>query len=210
MTTQLDDIRRSFEEQLAGTGTPEALDELRIRYLGRKGLVAGLMKTLPTLSADERPAFGRGCNELKKSVEAALDEKAASLSAGPRKKRVGVDVTVPGVPVRLGHRHVIQQTLAEMISIFQRLGFSVAYGPEVEDEWHNFDALNTPPEHPARDRRDNFYITDDVLLRTQTSPVQIRVMEKQKPPSVSSPPDASIDPTPSTPPTRSCSTSSKD
>ena len=182
MQAELEDIWKRFEEQLAGAETPEVLEKLRIEYLGRKGRIGALMKQLPTLPAQERPAFGRNCNELKQAVDSALKQREGSLKTRPRTRRAGVDVTVPGIPVRLGRRHVIQQTLEEMIDIFQRLGFSVAYGPEVEDDWHNFEALNTPADHPARDRRDNFYITDNMLLRTQTSPVQVRVMEQQKPP----------------------------
>jgi phenylalanyl-tRNA synthetase alpha chain len=140
------------------------------------------MKTLPTLPAADRPAAGKRANEVKRAMEAACDDVLAKLSAGRPARRSDVDVTLPGVPVRLGRRHLISQTYAQMIDIFQRLGFSVAYGPEVEDAWHNFDALNIPPEHPARDRSNNFYITEGTLLRSQTSTVQIRVMEKQKPP----------------------------
>ncbi|HUV39532.1 MAG TPA: phenylalanine--tRNA ligase subunit alpha [Planctomycetota bacterium] len=183
MLAELDNLKDDFDAGLAGADSAEALDRLRVEYLGRKGKIGEVMKRLPTLSADERPAVGKRANALKREMEQALKTRGETLALAPAAKRTSaVDLTLPGVPLRLGHRHPITRTRDEMIGIFQRLGFDVAYGPEVEDRWHNFTALNIPDDHPAADPFNNFYITPDLLLRTQTSPVQIRVMEKQKPP----------------------------
>ena len=183
MLAELDNLKDDFDAGLAGADSAEALDRLRVEYLGRKGKIGEVMKRLPTLSADERPAVGKRANALKREMEQALKTRGETLALAPAAKRTSaVDLTLPGVPLRLGHRHPITRTRDEMIGIFQRLGFDVAHGPEVEDAYHNFETLNIPAEHPARDDGDNFYITDDVLMRTQTSPGQIRVMERQKPP----------------------------
>jgi phenylalanyl-tRNA synthetase alpha chain len=132
---------------------------------------------------EQRPAAGQLANRIKNDVSAAFEQlKGKILDVDRAKKKQFIDVTVPGVIPRIGKRHIITQTIDELLEIFARMGFSVAYGPEVEDEWHNFVALNIPAEHPARDPLDNFYIDDNTLLRSQTSTIQIRVMERQKPP----------------------------
>jgi len=179
---ELHNLESAFKDQLASVDSTEALENVRVEFLGRKGRLAKVMKGLPGLASAERPAVGKRANELKRSFEAAVRERAGSLETRPAAGRTPVDLTLPGVPLKLGHRHLIMQTLEEMVDIFQRLGFDVAYGPEVEDRWHNFTALNIPDDHPAADPANSFFATDDVVLRTQTSPVQIRVMEVQKPP----------------------------
>jgi phenylalanyl-tRNA synthetase alpha chain len=179
---ELDRLDKEFQSQLASAATSEALERVRVEFLGRKGRLAELMKTLPALSPAERPAAGKRANEVKCALVAALDERAKALASKAPARRAAEDLTLPGIPVRLGRRHVIMQTMVEMVDIFQRLGFDVAWGPEVEDTWHNFEALNIPLDHPAADPDNSFFLSDRVILRTQTSPVQIRVMETQKPP----------------------------
>jgi len=158
------------------------LEAVRVKWLGRKaGRITALLKSIPSVAAEERAAFGKAVNALKADVAARLAERESALGE-PRAERPAVDVTMPGRRPRLGRIHPTLRAMQEMIEIFGRLGFEVAEGPEVEDEWHNFVALNIPPEHPARDPLDNYYLTDDALLRTQTSTVQIRVMENRPPP----------------------------
>ena len=161
----------------------KSLEEFRIKYLSRKGLVMQMLSELGSLPREEKPQAGQLANRIKNDVTAAFERlKAMLLDAEQAKPQELIDVTLPGRPVRIGKTHVIIQTLNELLEIFGRMGFSVAYGPEVEDEWHNFIALNIGPHHPARDPLDNFYIDDNTLLRSQTSTIQIRVMETTKPP----------------------------
>ncbi len=177
-------------EQAAGQALAEleqvrdlkALEDFRIRYLGRKGLIMQLLSEVGRLPREEKPRAGQLANRAKNEVTAAFEHRKKVLEEAQKRTREIIDVTVPGVPLLLGKPHVITQTISELLDIFGRMGFGVAYGPEVEDEWHNFVALNIPPEHPARDPLDNFYIEDNVLLRSQTSTIQIRVMERTKPP----------------------------
>jgi phenylalanyl-tRNA synthetase alpha chain len=177
-------------EQAAGQALAEleqvrdlkALEDFRIKYLGRKGFIMQLLSEVGRLPREEKPRAGQLANRARNEVAAAFERRKRVLEDAQKQKRELIDVTVPGVPFLLGKPHVITQTISELLDIFGRMGFGVAYGPEVEDEWHNFVALNIPPEHPARDPLDNFYIEDNVLLRSQTSTIQIRVMEKTKPP----------------------------
>lgn len=160
-----------------------ALEEYRIKYLGRKGQITQMLSRIGKLPPEQKPQAGRLANKMKKEVAKAFEQlKTTLLQSQQEKTKEFIDVTLPGKPVRIGKTHVITQTLNELLEIFGRMGFAVAYGPEVEDEWHNFVALNIGPEHPARDPSDNFYIDDDTLLRSQTSTIQIRVMERTKPP----------------------------
>jgi phenylalanyl-tRNA synthetase alpha chain len=182
MLEQFEQLGKQALEDLTRVDDLKALEEYRIKYLGRKGSVMLLLGQIGSLSAEEKPQAGQLANKVKREVTAAFEEKKASLGQTQKVKRSSVDVTLPGVPVRIGKPHVITQTITELLDIFGRMGFGVSYGPEVEDEWHNFVALNIPPEHPARDPLDNFYIDDSTLLRSQTSTIQIRTMEKTKPP----------------------------
>ncbi len=159
-----------------------ALEEFRIKYLGRKGQVTQLLSQIGKLPPEQKPQAGQLANKVKNEVAKAFEQSKENLLARQEKPKELVDVTLPGIPVNIGKAHVITQTLNELLEIFGRMGFGVAYGPEVEDEWHNFIALNIGPEHPARDPSDNFYIDDNRLLRSQTSTIQIRVMENTKPP----------------------------
>jgi len=167
---------------LVAASSPEALEAARIEYLGQKqGKVKAAQERLRTLDPAGKRVYGQRFNGVKQSLEAALS--AARLRLERRSVAAGaIDVTLPGAVPRLGHRHPLTQTADELIDLFGRFGFSVARGPEVEDIHHNFDALNIPPSHPARDPLDNFYLSEDTMLRSQTSTVQIRVMEAQRSP----------------------------
>ena len=163
----------------------ETLEQIRIRVLGRKGQLTEVLRRLGALPPETRREIGRQANALKVRIEAALEERQQALRAerfGGLAVREAIDITLPGRPVQRGSLHPLTATLYEIVEIFQSLGFSVAEGPEVELDYYNFEALNIPKDHPARDMQDTFYVTDDVVLRTHTSPVQIRVMEVQAPP----------------------------
>lgn len=161
----------------------KGIEEFRIKYLGRKGLIPQMLSRIGKLSAEQKPRAGKLANKLNKQVCREFEQlkKQLQKSVGKPTEQL-FDVTLPGVPVQVGKPHVITRTINQLLEIFARMGFTVAYGPEVEDQWHNFIALNIGPEHPARDPLDNFYIDDETLLRTQTSTIQIRVMENTKPP----------------------------
>ena len=182
MLEQFEEVGQQALEELKTVADPKALEDYRIKYLGRKGQVTQLLSQIGALPREEKPKAGQLANRIKKEVTAAFEERKGALEATAKPAGPLQDVTLPGVPFHVGTPHVIAQTINELLDIFGRMGFGVAYGPEVEDEWHNFVALNIPPEHPARDPLDNFYIEDNVLLRSQTSTIQIRVMETTKPP----------------------------
>jgi len=167
---------------LEQVGDLPALEEYRIKYLGRKGSVTQLLSQIGALPKEDKPKAGQLAHKIKKDVTTAFEARKTTLEQSQGPKAPAVDVTLPGLDVNIGSPHVITQTISELLDIFGRMGFGVAYGPEVEDERHNFVALNIPPEHPARDPLDNFYIEDNLLLRSQTSTIQIRVMETHQPP----------------------------
>ena len=157
------------------------LEELRIKYFGRKGLLSTVMRGMGKLSEAERPIIGKLANEVRQNLTRAFEEVGESLNQQDREKQLtaeAIDITLPGRRPQLGKKHPITQILDRIQQIFRGMGFHVADGPEIEHEYYNFDALNTPADHPARDLQDTLYITDEVLLRTHTSPVQIRFMEK--------------------------------
>lgn len=182
MLEQFEQVGAQALAELQNVQDLKALEDFRIKYLGRKGLIMGLLSEVGKLPREEKPRGGQLANKTKNDVTAAFEERKKVLEGSQKQTRELIDVTLPGVPAQIGNRHVIMQTIDELLDIFGRMGFGVAYGPEVEDEWHNFIALNIPPEHPARTPSDNFYIEDDILLRSQTSTIQIRVMENTKPP----------------------------
>ncbi len=180
---RLEEFHKQALEELREAVQPDSLEQWRIRYLGSHGEVKALMQRLKDLPPDEKPAFGKRINEIKQELTREFQKakgRRADVETTARKK--SFDMTLPGAPVAIGHKHIITQTIEEIAEIFARMGFTVAYGPEVEDEWHIFDALNMPASHPARDPLDSFYITETVILRSETSNVQIRVMESQDPP----------------------------
>ncbi len=172
-------------EEIRAAADERSLDALRAKYLGRKGLVPALMKELKALPPEERPLAGRKANELKVAVQQALTERRRELAearAHPAAAAASFDYSLPGVWRGTGSRHPISSIIERAVEIFHGLGFTVAEGPDIETEYYNFDALNTPPDHPSRDPQDTFYLSDGRLLRTQTSPVQIRYMEAHPPP----------------------------
>ncbi|MCL2111402.1 MAG: phenylalanine--tRNA ligase subunit alpha [Clostridiales bacterium] len=165
--------------------TPAAVEELRIRYLGKKGEVTALLKSMGGLAPEERKSFGMQANKLKQDVEALLEAKQGVLAEAGQGLRLAaerIDVTEPGRIYEPGTKHMITITMDEISGIFMRLGYSITEGPEVETVFNNFDALNAAPDHPSRDMSDTFYITEDTLLRTHTSPVQVRTLMSQEPP----------------------------
>jgi len=168
-------------KDVAEANDAEALEQVRIRYLGRKGLLPEIMKGLRDADPSERPVIGQYANELKEALGSGLDARKKSFlldGAGDQ----GFDVSLPGSWRGIGSLHPVSRIMADAIRIFTRLGFTIADGPDIETEYHNFDALNTPDDHPSRDTQDTFWLETKQLLRTQTSPVQIRVMERQQPP----------------------------
>jgi phenylalanyl-tRNA synthetase alpha chain len=179
---ELESLEQFGIAALVAASSPEALETARIEYLGQKqGKLKAAQERLRTLDPAGKRVYGQRFNGVKQSLEAALN--AARLRLERRAVAAGaIDVTLPGAIPRLGHRHPLTQTADELIDLFGRFGFSVARGPEVEDIHHNFDALNIPPSHPARDPLDNFFLSEGTMLRSQTSTVQIRVMEAQRPP----------------------------
>jgi len=180
--SEIQSLRQEALHAIGAAADAGALEALRIEWIGRKGgRITALMKTIPTLPEADRAAFGQAVNELKAAVTERLDARKAALDTTPP-RGPGVDVTMPGRRLRLGRAHPITRATRELCEIFGRLGFEVVEGPEVEDEWHNFVGLNIPPEHPARDPLDTFFLKDNLVLRTQTSTVQIRIMENRKPP----------------------------
>lgn len=182
MLEQFEKIGKEALAALKNIEDSAAMEEFRIKYLARKGQVTEMLSQIGKFSAEEKPKAGQLANKVKKEVTAAFEQLKATLAKKQNKTADSIDVTIPGIIPNVGKSHIITQTTNELLEIFGRMGFDFAYGPEVEDEWHNFIALNINEEHPARDPLDNFYIDDTTLLRSQTSTIQIRVMENNKPP----------------------------
>ena len=183
--SDLDDLLNTAGSEIASISDLKALDDLRVRYLGKKGLVTEQLKSLGKLSAEERPAAGQRINEVKQAIQSQLEEKSAQLeesAVAEKLKSEAIDVTLPGRSSAIGTLHPVTITLRRIEKLFERYGFEVADGPEIEDDFHNFEALNIPPHHPARAMHDTFYFDDGLLLRTHTSSVQIHTMEDGKPP----------------------------
>jgi phenylalanyl-tRNA synthetase alpha chain len=170
---------------IGAAGDAAEVEAQRIKYLGKKGEITAILKTMGSLEPEARKELGLVVNKAKSEVESLIEGKKAEIENASKNTRLAaekIDVTEPGIAIPSGTRHMITQTIDEIVSIFSDLGFSVAEGPEVEDVFHNFDALNAAPNHPSRDMSDTFYITEDVLLRTQTSPVQVRAIMANEPP----------------------------
>lgn len=185
MKSEIEDIKRAFIEELKNTASSTDLNNLRIKYLGKKGILSLKLRILSELPPDERPIFGQQINECKRFVEEEIKNRDSFLRSEERKKSIAkeyVDITLPGKYVVPGRLHPVTQVMNEIVDIFTGMGFDVEVGPEVELDYYNFEALNIPKDHPARDMQDTFYISDDILLRTHTSPVQVRVMERKRPP----------------------------
>lgn len=185
MKATLERIHRDALAALEASQSEAEVEQLRIRFLGRKGELTEAVRSLRDVPSAERPAAGAYLNEVKDDVERRIEASLAALRVAARDRQIAaerIDVTLPGRHRVPGHLHLITQTLEEMVDIFVGLGFSVAQGPDIEDDYHNFTALNVPRDHPARDMQDTLFISEEYLLRTHTSPVQIRVMEQHKPP----------------------------
>lgn len=185
MKEALEQIGLRAREELASCHDMKELDELRVKYLGKKGELTAILKQMGGLSAEERPVIGQLANEVRAAIEAAVDTTLDTLKKDAVAKQLAaeaIDVTMPGKVIPVGKQHPLSRVLGEVEEIFMGMGFDIASGPEVEYDYYNFEALNIPKGHPARDAQDTFYITDNILLRSQTSPVQIHVMEQQKPP----------------------------
>lgn len=185
MKQQLEEIRKKAAAALSNLGSKEEIEEARIKFLGKKGELTALLKQMGSLSPEERPLIGQLANEVRTDIESSIAKRSAELKSILLEKQLKsekLDVTMPGKVKALGHKHPLSIVLDEIKEIFMGMGFDIAEGPEVELDYYNFEALNMPKNHPARDTQDTFYINDNVVLRTQTSPVQIRVMEKAAPP----------------------------
>ncbi len=178
-------LKASFQQESKATATLSELQQLKVKYLGKKGLVTTKLRTLSTISPEIRPVYGKTVNEVKVYIEEEIDRIESLLKSEEYKRRIfseAIDITLPGKFTPFGREHPITRILSEITAIFVSMGFEIAEGPEVEHDYYNFEALNFPKDHPARDMQDTFFISDDVVLRTHTSPVQVRVMEKRKPP----------------------------
>ena len=185
MKGKLEEIKTRAENDLKKITDEVSLQNLKAKYLGRVGVITDLLKGLREVPQSERPEMGRLINDSKSIIEDIFDEKLSIIKEDKKQKELleeKLDVTLPGRGFHLGAKHPVTQVMEQVVGIFEKMGFQVAEGPEVELDYYNFEALNIPPDHPARDMQDTFYISDDMVLRTHTSPVQIRVMEKQKPP----------------------------
>jgi phenylalanyl-tRNA synthetase alpha chain len=182
----LQQLRAEAEAAIGAAGSASELEELRVRYLGRKSQLTQALRSIGELPPEQRGAVGKEANEVRRALEGLVERRAAELEASELDRRLAedrLDVTLPGdPPMPVGHLHLVSQIRRQMEDIFVGLGFSVLEGPEVEYGYYNFTALNHPPEHPARQRQDTFYFRDSVLLRTHTSPMQVRAMEAQEPP----------------------------
>ncbi len=177
---ELESIRKEALASIDKASSSEEIEALRVKYLGRKGMIPLLLRTIRELPANERPRAGEMGNRVRQELEKGLELKTSALQDAVRRKIV--DITLPGRPFPRGKKHLITQTLDEILRIFCSMGYSVVYGPEVELDYYNFEALNIPKDHPARDMQDTFYISEQVVLRTHTSPMQVRTMEKGPPP----------------------------
>ena len=182
LVEKLEEALADATRRLADAGDAKEVEALRIEFTGRNGRIPAFMKEMRDVPADQKPAVGKTANEVKQAIQNAVEEATQRVEAAAETAAGGSDVTLPGRRIRRGHKHPISQVMDDTVDIFRRMGFIAADGPDVETEYHNFDALNTPADHPSRDIQDTFYLPDGRLLRTQTSPVQIRVMESQPPP----------------------------
>ena len=182
---ELSSLKKEFQDELESATDLSGLQQIRNRYSGKKGLLTSRLKALSSVPPDERPAYGKTLNEIKEFIESALQDRELVFKKSDKERRLlseRIDITLPGKYVPPGRKHPLNQVLSEIKDIFVSMGFGIEDGPEVELDYYNFEALNIPRDHPARDMQDTFYISEDVVLRTHTSPVQVRVMEKRRPP----------------------------
>lgn len=185
MRERLQQIQQKAIDAFTEVQDLKALDEIRVKYLGKKGELTQVLRGMKDVSSEERPVIGQLANEVRNTLETQLEEVKQILTEKAQEaklKQEVIDVTIPGRKKSLGHRHPMHIVLDEIKDIFLGMGYEIAEGPEIEEDYYNFEALNIPANHPAKDEQDTFYISGDFLLRTQTSPVQVRVMEKKQPP----------------------------
>jgi phenylalanyl-tRNA synthetase alpha chain len=182
LNISIDQIYQEALQELEAAADPLAIQDVSVRYLGRKGIITQFLRNVSKLPADQRPAAGKKANEVKNLLDAACKEALQKLETAVKKAKQGIDVSLPGRPAPSGSLHPITQINQRICDIFTNMGFEIAEGPEVELDYYNFEALNFPKDHPARDMQDTLFVSDDIVLRTHTSPLQIRTMEKQPPP----------------------------
>jgi len=180
---EIEAVRKDFRTALDDFPTdPQKIDEIRIRFLGRKGMIANLFSQMNTIAPEDRAKVGKLLNKLKQEIQSKFELQLKNVDTSSKTDSGILDYTLPGIDFPCGSIHPIEQTLTQVKDIFKSIGFSIAYGPEVDDEYHNFEALNIPKHHPARDMQDTFYVTDESVLRTHTSNVQVHLMENEQPP----------------------------
>ncbi len=185
MRDQLNNIKLEAEKKLSAVKSAADLENLRLMYLGKKGELTAVLRGMGALTAEERPVIGQLANDVRSFIEGKLEQALKNIQKQEQEERLkteAIDVTIPGKRHAIGHKHPLSIVIDEITEIFTSMGYQIAEGPEVELDYYNFEALNLPVGHPARDTQDTFYVNDKILLRTQTSPVQIRVMENNKPP----------------------------
>jgi len=185
MLNDINSIKEQAQKEISNAASLKEIQALKVKYLGKKGIITTKARSLGAVPKEDRPAYGQELNNLKKSINELLQTKSGSCKASEMEQSLQaqhLDLTVPGCFTSYGHLHPVTQVMDEITAIFISLGFTVEEGPEIEHDYYNFEALNMPPDHPARDMQDTFYISDDVVLRTHTSSVQVRVMEENDPP----------------------------
>lgn len=179
---KISELKQQFLSELPGVNDSASLEEFRVKFLGRNGSLSQLFDELKNVSKEDKPAMGKSLNELRSELTASFDSLKDKIESGKVSEKKTLDLSLPGSFHSIGTKHILTQTLDEIKQIFKKMGFSVFEGPEIESDYYNFEALNFPPDHPARDMQDTFFLSDKFVLRTHTSPVQIRVMEKYQPP----------------------------
>ena len=185
MKEELEILQKEVAISISQASTEKEISEIRVKYLGKKGSITQVLKSLGTLPVPERREAGQRANQLKESTESRIEERLSTIRKQESTKALEkerIDITLPGRQIPLGKKHPLTQTLEEIVDIFSHLGFEVVEGPEVELDYYNFEALNIPRGHPAREMQATFFISEDVVLRTHTSPMQVRTMEKKRPP----------------------------
>ncbi|MBE0571571.1 MAG: phenylalanine--tRNA ligase subunit alpha [Ignavibacteriaceae bacterium] len=180
--SEIERIKSDFDQEIEKASTSGELEQVRIKFLSRNGIVTKLFDELKSVPGEDKPVFGKLLNNLRTEVTESFNNKKLIIESNQLPDSSSIDLTLPGKGIKIGSRHILTQTLFEIKSIFKGLGFSVYDGPELESDYYNFEALNFPPDHPARDMQDTFFVSDKFLLRTHTTPVQIRIMEKEQPP----------------------------
>lgn len=179
---KISDLLSAFKEEINSVDDPAKLEQVRIKYLSRNGLLAGLFDLLKEIPKEEKPEAGKKLNSIRSEITELFDKKKSSIEESTGSTGKKIDLTLPGDQFKIGSKHILTQSLNEIKNIFKGMGFSVHEGPELESDYYNFEALNFPPDHPARDMQDTYFVSDNFVLRTHTTPVQVRLMEKQQPP----------------------------